>query len=163
LVKHIGSRYHHATVPSPPVDYWMLAELRYRIRRFLRIREMVARAKGVEPQQYVLLLHVKGLEGRRPATIGTLAERLQVAHHSAVELVDRLVRRGLLERRTMSPDRRSVVVTLTPKGSRLVRSIAGQSLLELRMEGPALLAVLRRLIGKDKGAGARTPRRRKAR
>jgi DNA-binding MarR family transcriptional regulator len=148
-------------MPSPRVDYWMLSELRYRIRRFLRIREMVARAKGVEPQQYVLLLHVKGLEGRRSATIGTLAERLQIAHHSAVELVARLVRRGLLERRTMTPDRRSVVVSLTPKGSRLVRSIAGQSVLELREEGPALLAVLRRLIGK--GAGARTRRRRKAR
>lgn len=150
-------------VPSPPIDYWTLAELRYQIRRFLRIRELATRAKGVEPQQYVLLLQVKGLEGRRPATIGTLAERLQVAHHSAVELVDRLVRRGMLERRTMSPDRRSVVVQLTPKGSRLVRSIAGASLSELRMEGPALVAVLRRLIGRGKGAGARTRRRPTAR
>lgn len=150
-------------MPSPPIDYWTLAELRYQIRRFLRIRELAARAQGVEPQQYVLLLQVKGLEGRRPATIGTLAERLQVAHHSAVELVDRLVRRGMLERRTMSPDRRSVVVQLTPKGSRLVRSIAGESLSELRVEGPALVAVLRRLIGKGKGTGARTRRRPQAR
>lgn len=151
-----------AEVPSPPIDYWTLAELRYQIRRFLRIRELAARAKGVEPQQYVLLLQVKGLEGRRPVTIGTLAERLQVAHHSAVELVDRLVRRGMLERRTMSPDRRAVVVQLTAKGSRLVRCIAGESLSELRAEGPALLAVLRRLLNKGKAAGVRMRRRRKA-
>lgn len=150
-------------MPSTPIDYWTLAELRYHIRRFLRVREVAVRARGVEPQQYVLLLHVRGLEGRRPATIGTLAERLQITHHSTVELVDRLVRRGLLERRTMSPDRRSVVVELTPRGGRLVRSIARQSLSELRVEGPALVAVLRRLIGKRRGAAAQARRRRKAR
>jgi DNA-binding MarR family transcriptional regulator len=150
-------------VPSTPIDYWTLAELRYHIRRFLRVREVAVRARGVEPQQYVLLLHVKGLEGRRPATIGTLAERLQITHHSTVELADRLVRRGLLERRTMSPDRRSVVVELTPRGGRLVSSLARQSLSELRVEGPALVVVLRRLIGTRKGAAARMRRRRKAR
>ena len=150
-------------MPSTPIDYWTLAELRYHIRRFLRVREVAVRARGVEPQQYVLLLHVKGLEGRRPATIGTLAERLQITHHSTVELVDRLVRRGLLERRTVSPDRRSVVAELTPRGGRLVSSIARQSLSELRVEGPALVAVLRRLIGTRQGAAARMRRRRKAR
>ncbi len=80
--------------PSPRVDYETLADLRYHIRRFLRVREDAARAAGVEPQQYVLLLQVKGFESRRPATIGALTERLQIRHHATVQLVDRLAQRA---------------------------------------------------------------------
>jgi len=80
---------------SPHLDYWTLAQLRYSIRRFLRSRETVARAAGVEPQQYLLLLQIKGLEGKHPATIGGLAERLQLRHHSTVELVNRLEKKGM--------------------------------------------------------------------
>ena len=60
----------------------------YRVRQFLRVREVAARTAGVEPQQYLLLLQLKGLEGHGPVTIGVLAERLQVRHHTVVELVD---------------------------------------------------------------------------
>ncbi|MGH3118138.1 MAG: hypothetical protein ACRDQ2_13700 [Gaiellales bacterium] len=56
-------------------------DLRYQIRRFLRSREITARAAGVEPQQYLVLLQVKGVEGRSPASIGILAEQLQVQPH----------------------------------------------------------------------------------
>src|SRR6059036_1765183 len=107
---------------SRRVDYETLADLRYHVRRFLRVREEAARVAGVEPQQYVLLLQVKGFEGRRPATIGALTERLQIRHHAphqpplrqavdqldrrvmpdlqaTVQLVDRLAQRGLVRRR----------------------------------------------------------------
>src|SRR6267378_8687072 len=73
------------------VYYATLAEWRYQLRRLLGRRETAARAAGVEPQQYVLLLQIKGLEARGAVTIGKVAERLQIRHHSAVELVDRLV------------------------------------------------------------------------
>ena len=76
------------------VSYWTLAELRYHIRRFLRTREIAARAVGVEPQQYLLLLQVKGLGRRTPVTVGVLAERLQLRHHTTVALVDRLVKKA---------------------------------------------------------------------
>jgi len=76
------------------VDYATLAEWRYQLRRLIGRRETAARTAGVEPQQYVLLLQIKGLEARGAVTIGMLAERLQIRHHSAVELVDRLVKRG---------------------------------------------------------------------
>src|SRR5262249_60373860 len=76
-----------------PVDYETLAELRYQIRLFMRRREEAARAAGIEPQQYLLLLQLKGLEGRGPTTIGALAGRLQIRHHRAVGLGDRLVHR----------------------------------------------------------------------
>jgi DNA-binding MarR family transcriptional regulator len=129
------------------VDYWTLAELRYYVRRFLRARELAAREAGVEPQQYLLLLQVKGLERGRPATISALAERLQLRHHSTVGLVDRLVRRGFVVRRRDSHDRREVLVELRPAGEALLRRLVLFSVEELKTEGPALVAALKRLIG----------------
>ena len=92
---------------TPPVDYETLADLRYHIRRFLRVREEAARAAGVEPQQYLLILQVKGFERRQPATIGALTERLQIRHHATVQLVDRLEQRGMVRRRRASSTSRS--------------------------------------------------------
>src|SRR5262249_61481596 len=92
---------------SPPrVDYQTLADLRYHIRRFLRVREEAARAAGVEPQQYVLLLQVKAVARRRPATIGPLTERLQIRHPSTVRLVDRLTPRAMVRRRATAVHQR---------------------------------------------------------
>ena len=129
------------------VDYATLATLRYQIRRFLRVRELAARSAGVEPQQYLGLLQLKGLESDGPTTVGMLAERLQVRHHSAVELVDRLARRGMVARRRDKRDRRGVVIRLTPRGEAVLRRLALQSLAELETEGPALAALLGRLVG----------------
>jgi DNA-binding MarR family transcriptional regulator len=138
------------------VDYATLADLRYHIRRFLRVRESVARAAGVEPQHYLLLLQIKGLEGRDRATVGRLAERLQLRHHSTVELVNRLAVKGLVARRRDGQDRREVVVALRPAGERILRRLASHSIAELQAGGPALLSALRRLIGKR---GAASPSR----
>src|SRR5487761_1614906 len=77
-------------------DYQALADFRYGIRRFLNFSEQAARAAGIEPQQHQALLAIKGLPAARNATIGALAERLQIQHHSAVELADRLEARALL-------------------------------------------------------------------
>jgi DNA-binding MarR family transcriptional regulator len=128
------------------VDYPTLADLRYQLRRFLRVREMAARNAGVEPQQYLLLLQVKGLEGRTAATIGVLAERLQISHHAAVQLVNRLAGQGMVERRRERLDRREVVVRLRPAGEKLLGRLAHHSVDELTSEGPRLLTLLRRLI-----------------
>jgi DNA-binding MarR family transcriptional regulator len=128
------------------VDYAALAEWRYQLRRLLGRREAAARAAGVEPQQYMVLLQIKGLQHRSPVTIGTLAERLHIRHHSAVELVDRLVERGMVSRRRDEGDRRQVVVTLRPSGEAVLRRLALYSLAELRTEGPALVVTLRRLL-----------------
>jgi len=138
---------------AEPLDYWTLAELRYHIRRFLRVREEAARAAGIEPQQYQLLLQVKGMQGRLPATIGTLAERLQLRHHSAVELVDRLADRGMLVRRPGGHDRREVLVQLLPSGEAILKRLAQHSLRELETEGPALVSTLGRLIRASRATG----------
>lgn len=150
----------------PRVDYATLADLRYQLRRFLGRREEAARSVGVEPQQYALLLQLKGLEGRCAATIGALAERLQIRHHSAVELVDRLVARRLVDRRRNGHDGRAVEVALRPAGQAVLRRLALYSTAELQRDGPALLNVLRRLMrhhgrsasdtkSQRKGGGAR--------
>jgi len=77
-------------------EYQALAEFRYQLRLFLRFSEQVTRENGLEPQQHQLLLALKGFPEGRSATIGDLAERLQLRHHSTVELIDRLVERGLI-------------------------------------------------------------------
>jgi len=141
---------------TPRVDYETLADLRYHIRRFLRIREVAARAAGIEPQQYLVLLQIKGLAQRRPATIGALTERLQIRHHATVQLVDRLAQRGMVRRRRAEVDRRGVVVQLTARGEVTLRKLALHSLAELRTAGPALASILTRVIGRPRQGSRRS-------
>ena len=137
-------------------DYQALAEFRYQIRRFLRFSEEAARAAGLKPQQHQLLLLLKGLpEGVSPR-VGEIAERLQIQHHSAVELVDRLVRRGLIKRRRGGEDRREVLLELTARGEKILTGLALLHREELSLAGPALVAVLRTLMARTQRA-ARKP------
>src|SRR5690349_13644789 len=99
-------------------DYQSLAQLRYQIRRFLHFSEQAARSAGLEPRQHQLMLALKGLpKGVRPR-IGELAERLQIQHHSTVELVNRLAARGYVRRSRGDDDRREVLLSLTAKGEK---------------------------------------------
>jgi DNA-binding MarR family transcriptional regulator len=103
----------------------------------------------VEPQHYLVLLQVKGVEARGPVTIGVLAERLQITHHGVVQLIDRLAERDMVERRRGGRDRRQVVVALRPAGEAVLRRLALHSVADLKTEGPALVASLRRLISES--------------
>lgn len=127
-------------------EYRALAELRYRLRRFLRVSEGFARDAGLEPQQHQLLLAIKGLpEGREP-TIGELADRLQLHHHSAAELINRAEERGLVERVRGDEDRRQVFVLLTEEGAEHLRNLSLHHRDELRMEGADLVRALATLM-----------------
>ena len=127
-------------------DYQSLAEVRYQIRRFLHFSEQASRKAGLEPRQHQLMLALKGLpKGVRPR-IGEVAERLQIQHHSTVELVDRLAARGYVRRQRVGEDRREVLLSLTPKGVRILRELSLHHRAELRTQGPALIAALRRTI-----------------
>lgn len=131
------------------IEYRSLAEFRYQIRRFIRFSEDAARNAGIEPQQHQMMLAIKGLpEGMRP-TVRTLAERLQVQHHSAVELIDRLENQSLVERHRSERDRREVMVELTAKGERILRELSLFHQRELRTSGPALAAALKQVIGRS--------------
>jgi DNA-binding MarR family transcriptional regulator len=134
-------------------DYESLAELRHQIRRFLHFSEAAARAARVEPRQHQLMLAVKGLPKSVRPRISELAERLQIQHHSAVELVNRLAARGYIQR-THGLDRREVLLQLTDKGERILRELSLSHREELRMRGPALLRSLNRVMA---NAGTKNP------
>ena len=130
-------------------DYQALAEFRYQIRCFLRFSEQAARALGLEPQQHQVLLAIKGLSPERPATIGVIAERMQLAHHSIVEMVDRLEDGGLVCRRRNETDRRQVTVELTTAGQEILAKLSLPHLKEMGSIGPALVEVLNRFVQKS--------------
>ena len=135
-------------------DYEALAEFRYHIRRFLHFSEQAARLSEVEPQQHQLLLAAKGFRGQpgEGPTIGYLAERLQIRHHSAVELIDRMASHGLVERLPGERDRRQVIVSLTRYGDRILKKLSADHIRELRESGPALVAALESILEKEKVA-----------
>jgi DNA-binding MarR family transcriptional regulator len=139
-------------------DYAALADFRYQIRRYLRFSEQAARQGGVEPQQHQLLLALKG-SGKSGMRIADLAERLQIQHHSAVELVDRLEEHALIQRGRGTDDRREVYVSLTARGDQILRELTLHHREELRSAAPALIAFLRRVAsGKRTSTQTRSPK-----
>lgn len=104
-------------------DYRTLAEVRHQIRRFLAARGEAARRAGIDPQQYQLLLTIKGMPEGRTATIGELAEAMLLRHHSVVELIDRMVKKKFVRRRRSTQDRRVVTVMIAPKGEAMLRNM----------------------------------------
>jgi DNA-binding MarR family transcriptional regulator len=128
-------------------DYRALAELRYRIRHFLRENDAAARQLGLEPQQYLVLLTIRGLPQDMKPTIRTLAERLGLKHNSTVELINRLQSHGCVQRIRSPEDRRCVLVSLLPRGEKLLEQVAQQRITEVRAGGvelvDAMTAVLR--------------------
>jgi DNA-binding MarR family transcriptional regulator len=132
-------------------EYRALAEFRFQLRRFLYFSEQAARAAGLEPQQHQLLLALRGFPTGPPVTIGDLAERLLLQHHSTVELVDRSVRQGLVERQRDETDRRRVFIRLTAAGEAILRELSLPHRAELRTAGPALALALSTLLRETAG------------
>ncbi len=131
-------------------SYRNLAEFRHQIRKFLRYSEDAARAYGIEPQQHQLLLAIKGLPTGKLPTVGELADRLQLRHHSTVELINRLADRGAVVRESDPDDRRGVLIRLTMKGERILHDLSLEHQTELRRTGPELMRALENLLhGKD--------------
>jgi DNA-binding MarR family transcriptional regulator len=129
-----------------PAEFRALAELRYRIRIFLKEGDSAARAAGLEPQQYLMLLAIRGLPEESPAKIQTLADRLALKHHSAVELLDRLEQRGLVKRSRSKEDRRQVLVSLLPRGQKVLERVVSQRIGELRATGRQLVKAIDALL-----------------
>ena len=80
-------------------DYRRLLQFRTDLRRFLHWSEEQAEKAGLTPAQHQLLLAVRGHDGEQGPTIGDVAGYLMLRHHSAVGLVDRAVKAGMIERR----------------------------------------------------------------
>lgn len=127
-------------------DYAALAEFRYQIRRFLQFSDEAARAHGIQSQQHQLLLALKGLPPDLKPTVGALAARLQLRHHSTVELLDRLVERRFVTRAPDPDDRRQVLIRITRRGDALLEKLTHVHRAELHTAGPRLLEALQSLM-----------------
>jgi DNA-binding MarR family transcriptional regulator len=128
--------------PLAKADYEALAQFRYELRRFLSFSEKAAVDAGVTPRQHQALLAIKGFPGRDEITIGELAEQLTIAHHTAVELADRLVAQDLVARSPGSEDRRTVLLRVTRKGEKLLTKLSLAHWAEIQKMGPHLRQLL---------------------
>ena len=127
-------------------DYEGLANFRYLLRKFLRFSKDFLTANGhLSPEQYEALLAIKAFSAVGGLDISQLSERLQVRHHSAVNIVDRLAERKLVTRETGETDRRRRHVQLTAKGEKLIEELAPVHRKEIRMRSAEMIKVLERL------------------
>nr|WP_166467449.1 MarR family transcriptional regulator [Bradyrhizobium symbiodeficiens]QIP06447.1 MarR family transcriptional regulator [Bradyrhizobium symbiodeficiens] len=125
-------------------DYAALAQFRYQIRSFLAFSEKAAAKEGLTPTQHQALLGIKGFVRPGPASVGDVARFLLIRHHSAVELVDRLAKLGLVSRLADPDDARRVHLKLTKKGEQKLRALSRKNLEELRRAAsPALSRLLK--------------------
>lgn len=127
-------------------DYQALAEFRYQIRRFLHFSERAVNDAGMERGQYQMMLAIKGMPAGVRPLIRALADQMQIRHHSAVEMINRLEAGGFVRRTRAEKDRREVLLVLTPKGEKVLNELALHHREELRSAGPELVAALRRVM-----------------
>lgn len=125
-------------------EYRELAKFRRRLRTFLFLSEQEARRAGITPQQYILLLIVRGHEKYPEVAIGEVAEDLKLQHSTASLLVDRAVKKGLLRRVEDASDRRRALVSLTDRGNQVLDRIMSANqehlhALEEHVPGPPVL------------------------
>ena len=146
---------------NPVNEFESLAEFRYQIRRFIRFSEQAARQAGLEPRQHQLLLALKGLPREVRPRMAELAERLQIQHHSTVELVNRLAAGGFVKRERGVVDRREVLLSVTPKGERVLKELSLYHREELRRAGPTLLKALQAVMTGERGGRSRKTSARK--
>jgi len=133
--------------PLSEPEYLALGEFRYQLRRFLRNMEEATRELGINPQQYQLVLAIKGLPEEIEPTISHLAERMQLNHNSMVELADRCEEQKLVRRSRSSNDRRQVKLSILPDGEILLRELGVAARQELQETGPILVEAILGLTG----------------
>jgi DNA-binding MarR family transcriptional regulator len=146
--KHKGTASSMKRIPRPAItkaNYEALADFRFAIRKFLAFSAHAAKSAGLTAQQHQALLTIKGVPEDESIGIQQLAERLLVRHNTTVELVDRLVEAGLVERSRDHDDKRRSVLELTPRAERVLESLSSAHLQELQSVRPVMLNLLRQL------------------
>jgi len=127
-------------------DYDALGAFRYAMRKFLRFSKKVLAARAnLTPEQYEALLAIKSSSGADAVTVGEISEQLQVKHHTAVSLLDRLEARKLATRKRSTADKRNVNVQLTKAGASLLARLAAIHHREHQQRTPEIIDALRRL------------------
>ncbi|GAA0617220.1 helix-turn-helix domain-containing protein [Sporichthya brevicatena] len=136
--REVGSETLAISEPLTKSDFEALARFRFGIRRYLRFSEDIVRTLGLTPQQYQLLLAIKGFPDRDWALVHELADRLQLRHHSVVELINRAQAQDLVVRQPHPDDNRAVRVVLTPHGEQVLSRLASLHRDQLKRMGDAL-------------------------
>jgi DNA-binding MarR family transcriptional regulator len=127
-------------------DYHSLASLRYALRKFLRFsKDLLGGEARLTPEQYEALLALKAFSATKGLTVGELSERVQVKHHTAVSLSDKLAARKLVTKRRGRVDRRYAYVKLTPSGSKLLTTLAAAHRREIAKHAPEIIKSLKQL------------------
>jgi DNA-binding MarR family transcriptional regulator len=142
--------------PLTEAEYMALAEFRFQLRRFMRHMEEEVRQLQVNPQQYQLVLAIKGLPKGEVSSISCLAERMQLNHNSMVELVDRCEENGLVRRIRSGSDRRQVTLSITSDGDGLLKKLGSAARNELRSIGGQLVDSVLKVAGNHRPAKAVT-------
>lgn len=144
---------HSPVVPAVPqrvpgkADFIALSKLRYELRKFLAFSEAAAAANGLTPQQHQVLLAIKGSPDD-VLTVGEIADRMLLRHHSAGELVSRLERMGLVSREHDPRDRRRINIRVTELTEAKLRLLSGAHLDELSATGPLLSTLLEHFVNR---------------
>ena len=146
LLRKAERRYRLATG-----DYARLAAFRQALREFLRFSEEAAAQAGLTTQHYQAMLILRAAAERDAVTINDMARQLFIKHNSAVGLVDRLAREGLIVREASSVDRRKVELRLSARGRQVLAKLAGMHRRELERIAP----ILRELVADVSGDKAR--------
>jgi DNA-binding MarR family transcriptional regulator len=128
-----------------------LEEFRYTLRLFLSFSEKASEEEGVSVQQYQLLQVIATVPEGVGATIGFVAERMVLRHNSTVELVNRAARSGLVKRKIDPKDLRRSLVSLTPKGARVLVRLVPTHLAELDAHGNKIVHAVELLLAQSKG------------
>ena len=126
------------------MDYAAIAAFRLELRRFLLFSETAAARLGLPPQQHQALLAIAGHAGAGRPSVGTIAQQLLIAPHTAAELVSRMVQAGLVTKAAAPEDQRRIELSLTPKADRKLRQLTAAHLHELENLEPALSRALKR-------------------
>lgn len=126
------------------------------LRRFLHFSEEAATRKGLLPQHHQLLLQIAGAPTGAGPSIGYLADRLTLRHHSVVELANRCEQAGLLTRRQNPDNRRQVLLGLTASGRSILNALSAAHACELNELGPHLIELLQRLTSTSRSPRKKT-------
>ncbi|HEU0198836.1 MAG TPA: MarR family transcriptional regulator [Burkholderiaceae bacterium] len=132
-------------------EYALLAAFRYALRSFMRFSESAAEGVGLTAQHYQALLVLRGCPEDQRVTINDLAQQLLIRHNSAVGLVDRLHKQGLIAREPSPLDGRKVYLRLTARGERVLERLASVHREELRRIGPQLRQLLQQITRATEG------------
>ena len=135
---------------SPDPDYFRLSEFRFQLRRFLHASQTAATEAHLHPQQHQLLLTVLGMPAGESPTIVNVARHMFLRHNSAVELVDRCIKQGLLLRHEDPEDRRRILLEVTKSGEQIMETLSEFHLRELAEQGPELISALQNVLAPRK-------------